>query len=163
MDEYKQTKKEISKKAALFKLTVLCSRQEKCCSDMRKKLYDWQISPKDHDELIDYLLENKYIDEERFVEAFVRDKFKFNKWGKIKISYHLRQKEISNSLINQFINEINEEEYLSTLKKLADLKNKSLREEDIYKRKVKLMRNLASKGFESNLIVLVLEDLLNFY
>ncbi|NOZ34188.1 MAG: hypothetical protein GXO80_02695 [Chlorobi bacterium] len=77
--------KYITYQKALNKAMYLCSKAEKCKSDIRKKLYEWKANPDEYDNIINQLEEQKFIDEVRFVKYYVRDKFEFNKWGKIKI------------------------------------------------------------------------------
>ncbi|HKK82055.1 MAG TPA: regulatory protein RecX, partial [Prolixibacteraceae bacterium] len=93
-------------KKALSKCMALCSKSEKCISDIRKKLSNWQLPEEETQQVIDNLIDEKFIDEQRFAESFMRDKFRFNHWGKIKIIYHLKAKGISSGDIAHGINEI---------------------------------------------------------
>jgi len=138
-------------------MAAYCSRSEKCEFDVRKKLEGTELDINQVDELIDYLTENKYIDNSRFAEFFANDKFKFNKWGKQKIKMHLNQKQISSSLIQNALNTIDLKEYKKTLKEIIDKKRKSTKEADKYKLKEKIIRNALSKGFEMDLIYQILE------
>jgi regulatory protein len=141
----------------LKQMAAYCSRSEKCEFDVRKKLEGTELDINQVDELIDYLIENKYIDNSRFAEFFANDKFKFNKWGKQKIKMHLNQKQISSSIIQNALNTIDLKEYKKTLKEIIDKKRKSTKETDKYKLKEKIIRNALSKGFEMDLIYQVLE------
>ena len=141
----------------LKQMAAYCSRSEKCEFDVRKKLEGTELDINQVDELIDYLTENKYIDNSRFAEFFANDKFKFNKWGKQKIKMHLNQKQISSSLIQNALNTIDLKEYKKTLKEIIDKKRKSTKEADKYKLKEKIIRNALSKGFEMDLIYQILE------
>ena len=89
------SKKPIPTKVALTKAQNLCATQEKCISDIRKKLFDWKLPSTEHDSVINTLLEDKFIDEQRYALFYTKDKFNYNKWGKIKIEYALKQKNIS--------------------------------------------------------------------
>lgn len=151
---------EISSKEAYSRATGLCSKSEKCLSDIRKKLYDWHVDADEHNAILDRLVDNKYIDEERFAAFFVRDKFRFNHWGRVKIKYHLSQKGISSHDQALAFEEINEEEYSAGLIKALTTKNRSIRTDDIYERKQKLMRFAAGRGFTSSEINIALDDLL---
>jgi regulatory protein len=151
---------DISAKAALSKVQFICSKQEKCCSDIRKKLQDWNISLDDQDEIIQSLIEDKFIDESRFTNFYVRDKYKFNKWGRIKISYHLKHKQIPEYIINEALNQINSEEYRENLHDILQSKLRSLKDDDVYQLKTKLYRFAQSRGFESQLSLNLIDDLI---
>ena len=134
----------------------LCSKSEKCRSDIIKKLYDWQSNPNDHEKILSELEEQKYIDEERYAGYFVRDKFRFNKWGRIKIKAMLFQKQIPEKYIQSALSQIDEGEYVEMLKNVIDQKRKSLREDNYNKEKTKLIQFASGRGFEPNLIFKVL-------
>ena len=151
-------KKYISYQKALNKAMYLCSKAEKCKADIRKKLFDWKANPEEYDKIISELEKQKFIDEERYVKYYVRDKFEFNKWGKIKIRTMLFQKNIPGKLINSELKKIPEQKYLETLKYLIEQKRKSIKTEDVYREKSKLLRFAASKGFEADLILSILES-----
>jgi len=149
--------KYISYKKALNKAKYLCSKAEKCKSDIRQKFYAWKVNPSEHDKIIKQLEEQKFIDEERFVKYYVRDKFEFNKWGKIKIRTMLFQKKIPETLINNELKKISEDKYREMLEYLIKQKRKSIKDEYNIQIKSKLMRFAASKGYEPELILSVLE------
>ena len=138
---------------ALNKAMYLCSKAEKCKSDIRKKLYDWKANPDEHDKIIQQLEDQKFIDEERFVKYYVRDKFEFNKWGKMKIRSMLLKKQIPEMLIINELKQISEQKYKETLEYLIKQKQKSIKDTEPYKIKTKLLRFAASKGFEPDLIL----------
>lgn len=141
----------LSTQAALSKVQFICSKQEKCCSEIRKKLKDWQISADEQEEIIDSLIDDKFIDENRYTKFYVRDKFRFNRWGRIKIHYHLKQKQIPEKIIQEAMEQIPEEEYRQILLELIQSKQKSLKDEDKYQLKSKLYRFAQSRGYESDL------------
>ncbi len=141
---------------ALNKAMYLCSKAEKCKSDIRKKLFDWKADPEEHDKIIHQLEDQKFIDEERFVKYYVRDKFEFNKWGKIKIRTMLFQKQIPESLIINELKQISEKKYKETLDYLINQKQKSIKDPEPFKIKTKLLRFAASRGFEPDLILKIL-------
>ena len=150
---------EITYQKALSKAAALCSKSEKCISDIRTKLFQWKLPSHEHDQIIDYLISEKFIDEERFARHFVRDKFRFNQWGRVKIRYHLSGKGIEGSLINEAIaNEIDDEQYLVVLKKLAKEKLKTIKAETDFARKGKLMQFLSGRGFELDAISKILNE-----
>ena len=142
----------------LNQMAVFCSRSEKCEFDVRKKLESTELDNNQVDELIDSLIKDKYIDNQRYAEFFTNDKFKFNKWGKQKIKQYLKQKQINSDFIQNALNLIDDNEYKKTLKNLIEKKRKSVKESDKYKLKEKIIRNVLSKGFEIDLIYKLLDD-----
>ncbi|WP_372755969.1 regulatory protein RecX [Labilibaculum sp.] len=159
--EYKKTPKEISKESALSKVMFICSRQEKCSFDIRKKLRDWNISSDDQDEIIQSLIDEKFLSEERYTNFYVRDKFRFNKWGRIKISHQLRQKQIPESLIETALQQLNNEEYLENLNDILKSKMRSIKENDPYQLKAKLFRFAQGRGFEAQLSLKLIEKIIS--
>lgn len=153
--------KEISYSSALSKMQFICSRQEKCCSDIRKKLENWHLSFDEKDKIIQSLIDDKFLDEKRYTGFYVRDKYKFNKWGRIKISHHLKQKQIPEYIIMEAFDSISEKLYEENLEEILASKLRSTREEDLYKLKAKLYRFAQSRGFESNLILRYIEKLVH--
>ena len=117
-------KKSIDKKEALMKCTNICSKAEYSVYDIRDKLYKWGANSCDHNEIIEYLLKNNYINEERYAECFVSEKFRISRWGKIKIGYALRQKRVAEQHISTAFDIIDEELYFETLKELLKSKSK---------------------------------------
>lgn len=150
----------MTEKEAYSRATILCSKSEKCMSDIRKKLFDWHVEPEDHDAVIDALVDNKYIDEERFATYFVRDKYRFNGWGRIKMSHHLSQKRIPSYLIEQAFEEIEEDVYKEMLHHALEVKNRSVKAENNFERRMKLMRFAAARGFTPDEINKALESIL---
>lgn len=143
---------------ALHKAAALCSAGEQCEADITEKLIRWGISPTDCTSIIDRLNDEKFIDHQRYCSSFVKDKFRFNKWGRIKIRYALIQKKINASLINEALARIDDTEYLDALAKMIEVKGKTLNSEDAYDRKVKLFRFAVSRGFEPDVINRVLKS-----
>lgn len=106
-------------KKALEKAAALCAQKERCLSDIRKKLQNWELSDSEIEDALSYLVKEKYIDESRFAQYYVRDKFRFNQWGKIKISYMLNGMEVDKKNIQNALNEINELDYQECLTALV--------------------------------------------
>ncbi len=134
------------------KTANLCSKTEKCRSDIYNKLIKQNISSDDINYIVEKLVKQDFINEKRYAEAFVNDKFKFNKWGKIKIKAHLKNKKINDLNINKATENINNEEYYETARKLIAEKSKNLNEPDEYKKKIKILNFMASRGFEQEII-----------
>jgi len=157
----KNTPKTVSAREALSKVQFICSRMEKCCNDIRKKLNDWNLPRDEQDEIIQSLIEDKFINEERFTSFYVRDKFRFNKWGKVKISYHLKQKKIPERLIDEALEQINENDYRKNLQELLRAKLKGLKDDDPYQLRSKLYRFAQGRGFESQISLKHIDQLLS--
>lgn len=146
-------------KKALHKAAVLCSQQERCVSDIRKKLVNWELSDDECDKAIDHLISEKYLDDGRYSQFFVRDKFRFNGWGRTKIKYQLKQKSISSFMIEDALEEIDEQEYLEKLAELLQVKMHQLRNKDPWKAKASMVRFAQSRGYEPHLIFTCIERL----
>jgi regulatory protein len=152
--------KELSKEKGLAKAQAICAKAEKCKADIRQKLYDWKVNPKYHEEILVSLVKDRFIDEERYVNFFVRDKFKLNKWGKVKIEFALRNKQIPHDIIQQHLEQINANDYKETCKDLIIKKIKTIKEEDTRKLKDKVLRFAHGRGYEASLVISIVDELL---
>jgi regulatory protein len=150
-------KKQLTKEQALQKLKHYCAYQERSHAEVKEKLYNLGVWKKEHDDIIAVLIEENYLNEERFAIAFARGKFRMKHWGRVKIKYELKQKQVSEYCIKKALKEIDEDEYLKTLQKLAEEKHASLKGEQYLIRKKKTIDYLAQKGFEMELIKQALE------
>jgi regulatory protein len=144
--------KDMTENQAISRLQKICSQQEKCLSDIKKKLTEWKIPDSQTENILEKLLNDKFVDELRYSKSFVRDKFRFNEWGKIKLIYALRQKKIDEKIIQDALEEIDETVYLSSVTKLLRKKIKTLKDKDINIIKAKLIKFVRSKGFEFDVI-----------
>jgi regulatory protein len=154
-------RKPLTKEQALEKLKHYCGYQQRCHAEVRSKLYELGVRKADHDELIANLIEEDYLNEERFAIAFARGKFKMKQWGRVKIKYELKQKQVSEYCIRKALQQIDETEYLEVLEKLATEKYASLKHEQYLVRKKKTMDYLMQKGFEPPLIMVAIKELTN--
>lgn len=139
---------QLTEEEALRRSASYCSTAEHCRSEINEKLQRWGIGYGTIERILNQLEEEKYIDEERFCRAFINDKYRFSKWGKVKIAQELYLKKISSSLAWQHLNEIDETEYISILHDLLVSKRKSIHAKDDYERNGKLIRFALSRGFE---------------
>lgn len=139
--------KQISYNDALKRLAAYCSKGERCTQDLSKKLDVWEISAEDQKKIIAYLKEEKFLDEERFCKAFVRDKSRFNKWGQYKIRFELKKKNIPDSIIREAINEIDPKETQEQLSSLLRQKLKSTKGKNEFEIKQKLIKFAVGRGF----------------
>ncbi len=145
-------KKQLTPGQALQKLRHYCAYQERCHSEVKEKLYSLGVFKKGLDGIIATLIEEGYLDEERFALAFAGGKFRIKQWGRVKIKYELKQKQVSDYSINKALKQINEKEYVAVLKKLAEDKYASLKNEQPLMRKKKTMDYLLQKGFEGEMV-----------
>ena len=148
----------LDKRSALVKAESYCAYQERSQQEVRNKLYDWGLWKDDVENIISELIQNNFLNEERFANAYVSGKFNIKKWGKIKIKQGLKLKKVPDKMIMKALNTIDYDEYLKVILAAAEKKAAVLTEKDKYKRKYKLMAYLLGKGFESNLISEVLND-----
>ena len=128
-------KKQLTPEQALQKLKHYCAYQERCHSEVKEKLYTLGIWKKEHDAIIATLIEEGYLNEERFAIAFAGGKFRVKQWGKVKIKYELKQKQVSDYSIKKALKEIKDEEYMSVLKKLAEEKKDFLKRRTVFGKK----------------------------
>jgi len=145
-------------KTALTKAMALCSHRELCCLEMRSKLQSWGVGDNDNDKIIGLLIKENFINEERFAQAFVKDKFNYNKWGKVKIAAQLRAKNIPGDIIRTSLDAIDNELYKNTLRELISGHRQFAKAKNQYDLKGKLLRYGLSKGFESSLLYDLLND-----
>ncbi|MFO7880568.1 MAG: regulatory protein RecX [Bacteroidota bacterium] len=138
----------------LEKARRYCLRGEKSLHDVRQKLYQWQTEKSWHDKILNTLVEERFVDEERFARSFARDKCFLSKWGKVKIRYALRQKQIPDHQIEAAFEEIEDERYRKVFLDVAEQKLRSLHKKSSDPREIKqkLMRFLAQRGFELSLL-----------
>ncbi|RYF81458.1 MAG: RecX family transcriptional regulator [Chitinophagaceae bacterium] len=152
-------KKQLTKEQAIQKLRHYCAYQERSHSEVKEKLYQLGVWKKDHDEIIASLIEDNYLNEERFAIAFAGGKFRMKEWGRVKIKYELKQKQVSDYCIKKALKQITEEDYLKVLHKLVEEKYASLKSEQYLVRKKKTIDFLMQRGFEPDLVVRMLKDL----
>ncbi|MEP6261084.1 MAG: regulatory protein RecX [Gillisia sp.] len=146
-------------KEATLKLMQYCAYRDRSHKEVEEKLREMRMIPAACEQIIVQLMQENFLNEERFARSFVRGKFRIKKWGRIKIKQELKFREISAPLIKIALTEIDETEYFSTLTELAIKKNALLKEKDPFKKRKKLANYLLQKGYESALIFEVLDNL----
>lgn len=151
-----ETKKHIySEQEAYIKLSALCASAEYCEYDLRKKARNWEVSSLDA--VISRLRKERFINDERYARAFVRDKFRYNHWGRVRISQELKMRMIDSPIIEEALQEIPEEDNLSTLRRLIDSKRRAVKGKSDYDIRCKLIRFALGRGFQMSDITRVID------
>ena len=145
-------KKRLTKEQVLQKLRFYCRYQQRCQSEIRQKLFELGINKKDHDELINELVKENCVNEERFAMAFASGRFKMKQWGRKKIQRGLKEKKVSDDVAQKALEQINKKEYIGVLSKLAKERYASLKHEQYLIRRKKTMNYLLQKGYEVDLV-----------
>ncbi|WP_336514759.1 regulatory protein RecX [Pollutibacter soli] len=147
-------KKTHTPQTALPKIMQFCAYQERSHAEVKEKLYGFGLYKKDVEEIISKLIEENYLNESRFAAAFVRGKFRMKQWGRVKISYELKQKQVSAYNLKKALEEIDEEHYQQTIFKLADKKWKLVARNTASQMMIraKVSSWLISRGFESPIV-----------
>lgn len=153
-------KKFLTKEEALQKLRQYCAYQERSHYEVQQKLYDLGIRKQDHDEIISTLIEEDYLNEERFAKAFAGGKFRMKDWGRKKIYHALKEKRVSEYSIKQAMKEIDDEAYKQNLKELIEEKYESLKDEQYLVRKKKTIDYMLQKGYELDLVTRAINELI---
>ena len=152
-------KKYLTKEEAIQKLRHYCSYQERSHYEVQQKLWELGVRRVEHDEIISTLIEEDYLNEERFAKAFVGGKFRMKDWGRKKIWHALKEKQVSEYNIKKGMKEIDDEEYKNVLQELAEKKYALLKGEQYLVRKKKTIDYLTQKGFEVDLVLRVMNEL----
>ena len=134
------------------KIQAYCAYQERCHMEVSMKLKSWGLIQEAIDLLIIELIQFNFLNEERYARSYARGKFRIKKWGKLKIRMALKKREVYFKCIDFAMLEIDDKTYLNTLKELLQKKNDVLKETNSYKRKIKLIRYLVTRGYEYDLI-----------
>ena len=142
------------------RLERYCAYQERCHQEVRRKLTEMHMIPEAQDKIIVHLLEHNYLNEERFVEAFIRGKFRIKKWGRQRLQMELKRKEIHPTLIRRALNNLDLDEYWETFNQLALHKLETLKESNLQKRRKKLADYLLYRGWESSMVYEKVRELL---
>lgn len=146
----------LTPEVAFRRASFLCSKQEQSTGHIREKLRQWEVDPGIAESVIERLTKEDFLNDKRFAGFYVRDKFRLNKWGRIKIGHMLRQNGIGEEIISAALEQLPEEEYFRTCYDLLRQKSLTLKEKNLFTRKGKLYRFAASRGFEPDLIYRVL-------
>jgi len=137
---------------AYLTLAALCAQAEHCQWEMLEKMRRWELPEDAQARVMQRLVGERYVDDERFARAFVNDKIRYNKWGRRKVEQALWQKHIDEDIRRQVLNEVDDDEYLSVLRPLLKQKRKSVKAQSDYELNQKLMRFALGRGFTFDII-----------
>ena len=155
----KTEQKNIGTEKALQKIRQFCGYQERTHQEVKDKLYGYGLYRKDVELLLTQMIEENYLNEERYAIAFAGGKFRIKKWGRVKITYELKQKRISEYCIREALSTIEEEDYRKTIRGLFHQKKQSLsREKNVFVKKQKIRSFLLQRGFEPSLIMELMQQ-----
>lgn len=147
-----QVRKEMTGQQAFQKLAALCAKGEHCQHDMLEKMRQWGIGDEEQAQVMARLVDERYVDDERFARAFVSDKVRYNKWGRRKVEQALWLKHIDKTVVQQVLDEVPDEDYLNTLRPLLKQKRKSTKAQSEYELTTKLIKFALSRGFTMDII-----------
>ena len=155
----KTPQKPLSPDQVLDKMAKYCAYQERCVKDVRDKLKTFDLPEEEKTKIIEYLLDNRFVNDERFAKAFVRGKVNQSGWGLNKIRFHLIQKGIAKEIIDEALGQTDEEAYRQRLIDILKTKSKTVKATNDFEKKRKLAAFAMQKGFEGNLVWEVLKDI----
>lgn len=145
-------KKEMTEQEAYLQLAALCAQAEHCEQEMRDKMRHWELDETVQNRIVDRLIKERYVDDERYARAFVKDKIRYNKWGRRKVQQALWMKRIDADIQQRVLDGIEEKEYVDILRPLLKQKRKTTKAENDYELNRKLVRFALSRGFDFSII-----------
>ena len=137
---------------AYLTLAALCAQAEHCQWEMLEKMRRWEVPEDAQARVMQRLISERYVDDERYAQAFVKDKIRYNKWGRRKVEQALWQKRIDEDIRKRVLDEVDDDEYLSVLRPLLKQKRKSIKAQNDYELNQKLMRFALGRGFTFDII-----------
>ena len=153
-----KSSKPLTPDQVLDKIAKYCAYQERCVKDVRDKMKTYDISQEDREKILDYLLDNRFVNDERFAKSFVRGKINQSGWGMNKIRFHLVQKGIAKDIINEALQQTDEAVYRQRLIDILKTKSKTVKADSDFEKKRKLAAYAIQKGFETGLVWEVLKE-----
>lgn len=144
--------KQKTEQEAYLSLAALCAQAEHCQWEMLEKMRRWELSDEAQARVMERLIKERYVDDERYARAFVKDKVRYNKWGRRKVEQALWQKHIGDSVRQQVLDEVDDDEYISILRPLLQQKRRSTKAASDYELNQKLIRFAVSRGFTMDII-----------
>ena len=153
-----QAEKQLTEQEVLARLAALCSRAEHCTGEMIEKMRRWGVNEDQQERIIAYLVSHKYVDDERYCRFFVRDKMRYNRWGRRKIEQALYVKRVPRDIYAPILDELEVDEYVETLRSLLESKRRTLKSSTAYERNQKLIKFALGRGFEMDVIKKCVDD-----
>lgn len=150
---------DLSLKEVIQKMEYYCAYQERCHAEIKEKLYSFQVTPDEKDQIIVHLLDHNYLNEERFASVYTQSKLNQKKWGKKRITLELKAKQISSFLITKSIREIDANEYKSIFDQVSEKHWDTITEKNTLKKRKKFCDYLLRKGWESDWVYEKVKDL----
>ncbi|MEP5339147.1 MAG: regulatory protein RecX [Algibacter sp.] len=147
-----QSKKTYTVQEATKKLEHYCAYQERCHQEVRDKLKGMFMIPEAIDVIVVHLIAHNFLNEERFAKAYVRGKFRIKAWGRRRLTFELKKKDVSKVNINQALTEISNEEYTEFFNDLAEKRVNLIKESNVYKKRKKFIDYFLYRGWESHLV-----------
>ena len=144
--------KEVTEQGAYLQLAQLCARSEHCQHELTEKMRRWDMSDEAQARVMARLVGERYVDDERYARAFVRDKIRYNKWGRRKVKQALWMKHIDDDIRERVLGEVGDDEYLSVLRPLLQQKRRSVKADSDYELNQKLVKFALSRGFTYDII-----------
>ena len=144
--------KQKTEQEVYLQLAAICAQAEHCEQEMRDKMKRWDVEPDVQSRIIERLVNERYINDERYARAFVKDKIRYNKWGRRKVQQALWMKHIDNAIQQRVLDEISVKDYLDVLIPLLKQKRKTIKCETDYEMNQKLVRFALSRGFDFGII-----------
>ena len=145
-------KTEITEQEALSRLAALCSRGEHSSGERIEKMQRWQLDEMAQARILERLVHDKYVDDERFARAFIHDKLRYNHWGRRKIEQALWQKGVDRDVYAPLLDAVSDEDYLAELRPLLRQKSRSVKADSDYERNMKLIKFALGRGFTMDII-----------
>ena len=142
----------MTEQEAYLQLAALCAQAEHCQQEMRDKMRRWELDETVQERVLQRLIKERYVDDERYARAFVKDKIRYNKWGRRKVQQALWQKRIDTDIQQRMLDEIDDKEYLDVLRPLLKQKRKSIKAANDYELNQKLVRFALGRGFTFDII-----------
>ena len=149
----------MTKEQIIAKLSASCARAEHCLDDMRRKMERWQVENDVQEEVLQYLVKEKYIDESRYARFFINDKIKYNRWGRKKVEQALFYKHIPREVYEPLLDDIVDNDYEEILQPLLRTKEKNIKYANDYEKRMKLIRFAMGRGYSYEQAVSCLENL----
>lgn len=137
---------------AYLALAALCAQAEHCQYEMLEKMRRWELPEDAQARVMAKLVKERYVDDERYAQAFVKDKIRYNKWGRRKVEQGLWQKRIDDEIRTRVLDDVDDEEYLSVLRPLLKQKRKTIKAKNDYELNQKLVRFALGRGFTFDII-----------